>query len=278
VDPEATVQLFSATLIRAGSLIWNHAWQLALFAIFLITIESLWPAIPEQRRWRVGSRTDLLLSFINPLFVHPFNVYVLTWFVNSTITFIGPESLGATRTQMAAQPFLLQFAAALLIGDFLSYWKHRIFHTRPLWRIHAVHHLTEEIDWLSNDRDHPLQLIATHIVLVTGLVLIGFSNEMIALQALIRRAYSLYTHANVGWSHGPLSRIFVSPTFHRRHHMSAVTSIDRNFAVVFSLWDVAFGTYYAAMRTPPTGFGVPNESNPATWLAAMKYPFVFRAA
>ena len=257
---------------RAAALLWQHAWQLLLFAIVLMGIEALWPAVPTQGRWRRGSATDLWLSFINPLIVHPFNAYLLAAFVNGAIAAVGMDRFIATRETVAAQPWAIQFVAALLVGDLLSYWKHRIFHTRLLWRVHAVHHLTSEIDWLSNDRDHPLQLIATYFIMITGLVLVGFSNEMIALQALVRRAYSLFTHANVRWSFGPLARILVSPCFHRWHHASEEGLANRNFSVVFSFWDVAFGTYHDDAAEQPRRFGVAGEENPATLWAAMKYP------
>ena len=125
-----------------------------------------------------------------------------------------------------------------------------------------MHHSAEEIDWLTNERDHPLQLLATHLAVVIPLVLFGFSAEVIALQATLRRAYSLYTHANVRWSYGPLSRVFVSPAMHRWHHAADAEMAGKNFAVFFSFYDVLFGTYRLPQAEGrPTSFGLPDRES-----------------
>ena len=47
----------------------------------------------------------------------------------------------------------LQVVGAVLVADFTQYWVHRAFHTFPaLWRIHAVHHSAEAMDWLAGSR------------------------------------------------------------------------------------------------------------------------------
>lgn len=227
--------------------------------------------MPAQRRWRNGARTDLALSFLNPLIVWPINVYLIVALINALIAAMGWETHAAMRDAWASRSHWLQLAAALLVADFASYWKHRIFHMRWLWPIHAVHHAADEIDWLTNERDHPLQLAGTYFFVLIGLALAGFSSEMIATQAFIRRAYSLYTHANVGWDHGPLRRLLVSPGMHRWHHASDAVAAGRNFATMFSFYDVAFGTY-AAPVGQPREFGVPGEPVPTGLLAAMAMP------
>jgi sterol desaturase/sphingolipid hydroxylase (fatty acid hydroxylase superfamily) len=58
---------------------------------------------------------------------------------------------------------------------------------------------------------------------------------------------------------GRASLLFCSPQVHRIHHSCLPQHFDKNFSVVFPLWDVLFGTYYSPVRNefPPTG--VPNE-------------------
>src|SRR5262249_44665991 len=130
----------------------------------------------------------------------------------------GVEVHQRLRAMMAARPYWMQLALVFVVADLAAYWKHRLFHTRLLWPFHAVHHSATEVDWLTNERDHPIQVLGTYFIMTSVLVLAGFSEEVIAVQALWRRAYSLYTHANVRWSHGPLTRVLVSPTLHRWHH------------------------------------------------------------
>lgn len=266
------VEWLAEVAARVAGLSVHHGIYLAGFAVVFIAIESLWPANPDQPRWREGAGTDLALSFLNPLIIWPINAFLVAAFINYLLATIGWETHRALREAVAAQPYWIEFAAALLVGDFFSYWKHRVFHMRWLWPIHSVHHATTEVDWLTNDRDHPLQLAGTYLFVLTGLAVAGFSNEMIATQALVRRAYSLYTHANVPWGHGPLRLILVSPTMHRWHHASDDRVIDRNYATMFSFFDIVFGSYVDPAGLP-RAFGVPGETPPSSLMDALRRPF-----
>jgi sterol desaturase/sphingolipid hydroxylase (fatty acid hydroxylase superfamily) len=253
------------------------ALALLCFAAFFVVAERLWPAVPAQRLWRRGTATDLALSFLNPIVVTPLTSFMVSALVNSFLRVVGYDYLDLAQARVGAWPMWVQLAGALVLADFFAYWKHRVFHTRLLWPVHAVHHSAEEVDWLTNERDHPLQLLATHLAVIVPLVLAGFSPEIIALQATLRRAYSLYTHANVRWSYGPLDRVFVSPAFHRWHHACDPRTSGKNFAVFFSFYDVLFGSY----RMPegarqPAAFGLPDRVRLAGLGAALSYPFRLR--
>lgn len=258
-------------------LLWPGLILLACAAAF-VTIERLWPARPRQRAWRQGSTADLLLSFANPIVVTPLTSLAITGLVNLFLARTGYAYLDAARDRLDAWPFAAQLLAALLLADLCAYWKHRLFHARWLWPIHAVHHSAEEIDWLTNERDHPLQLLATHVLIVVPLVLAGFGAEVIALQATLRRVYSLFTHANVRCSYGALDRVFVSPAVHRWHHARDAGAAGGNFAVFFSFYDVLFGTYRLPAGAPqPDAFGLPDQAAlPDVW-AMLRYPFQRRA-
>ena len=54
-------------------------------------------------------------------------------------------------------PLPLQFLLILIGADLVQYWVHRTFHEVPaLWKFHAVHHSTEQMDWLAGSRTHVL--------------------------------------------------------------------------------------------------------------------------
>lgn len=251
------------------------AGYLALFAVFFLTVERLWPAVPTQRLWRRGTRTDLLLSLLNPLVVQPANAYLTAFVINAILLATGPRFIDTQRAAMAAQPMWIQFLAATILADLAAYWKHRLFHLRWLWPIHAVHHSATEVDWLTNERDHPLQLLGTYLITGSVLILAGVSPEMVGMQALLRRFYSLYTHANLSWSYGPLNRIFVSPAVHRWHHATDARMAGKNFAVVFSLFDVVFGTYRLPEGEQPAAFGLPDRPTREGFLAALGHPLAY---
>jgi sterol desaturase/sphingolipid hydroxylase (fatty acid hydroxylase superfamily) len=256
-----------------GFVLWP-ALALAAFALCFFTIERLWPAVPGQKLWRRGTATDLALSFLNPMVVTPVTSLLVTALVNAVLGAVGYDYLDAAQARVAGWPYWAQISAALLFADFFAYWKHRVFHAPLLWPIHAVHHSADEIDWLTNERDHPLQLLATHLAVVIPLVLAGFSPEVIAVQATLRRAYSLYTHANVRWSYGPLDRIFVSPAFHRWHHAADAEMAGKNFAVFFSFYDVLFGSFrMPGGERQPAAFGLPDRESLPGLAAVLRYPF-----
>jgi sterol desaturase/sphingolipid hydroxylase (fatty acid hydroxylase superfamily) len=53
---------------------------------------------------------------------------------------------------VARQPRIAQGAELLVLSDLIGYWMHRLFHREPLWKFHAIHHSSEELDWLSATR------------------------------------------------------------------------------------------------------------------------------
>jgi len=257
-----------------GNLLLGEIGALGAVAVFFVVIESLWPAVPRQTKWRSGTSTDLILSLFNPLVIHPLNGYLTMLLLTSLIGIAGAARWEAMRGGIALQPYWLQIAAAVIVAEIAAYWKHRVFHMRWLWPIHAVHHSATEVDWLTNERDHPLQLLGTHLVLTTVLAFAGFSAEVFAAQAAVRRFYSLYTHANVTWSYGPLNRVFVSPAFHRWHHSTDPQMVGKNFAVMLSGLDVVFGSY----RFPepqPAAFGLPDGRSVDHLGAVLVHPLTY---
>ena len=48
-----------------------------------------------------------------------------------------------------ASPLSLQAVLILALVDFVGYWMHRWLHGRRLWRFHAVHHSSVDLDWLA---------------------------------------------------------------------------------------------------------------------------------
>jgi sterol desaturase/sphingolipid hydroxylase (fatty acid hydroxylase superfamily) len=49
-------------------------------------------------------------------------------------------------------PLWAQAVGILIVGDFMGYWMPRALHGRRLWRFHAIHHSSVDVDWLSARR------------------------------------------------------------------------------------------------------------------------------
>ena len=57
---------------------------------------------------------------------------------------------------LATLPLAGQMIIFLVGEDFITYWTHRWFHGKQLWKYHAVHHSSEELEWISAARFHPI--------------------------------------------------------------------------------------------------------------------------
>jgi len=181
------------------------------------------------------------------------------------------ESLLRGHGPFGRQPPLLQAVQMLIVIDFVGYWLHRAFHSAKLWRVHAIHHSSAELDWLSAARLHPLNDIVNKRIQAMTVVALGYAPALLAGALPLFTAYAIFLHANVSWDFGPLRALLASPRCHRWHHTSAEQGRDKNFAGLLPLWDVLFGSYYMP-EAQPLCFGV-SEKIPAHLLGQLLWPF-----
>lgn len=172
----------------------------------------------------------------------------------------------------ARLPLGVQLVAILVLGDFIGYWTHRAFHGARLWPYHAVHHSSQDLDWLSSVRLHPLNEIGARVVATLPLVLTGLAPAAVAGALPIITLFGVLLHANVDWDWGPLRGVIASPRFHRWHHALDADAEGRNFAGLLPLWDILFGTYYMPRERIPRAFGI-AEPMPTSILGQLMYPF-----
>jgi len=174
---------------------------------------------------------------------------------------------------LAAQPIWLQVIEIYLLGDLIGYWSHRLFHRSRWWPFHAVHHSSEDLDWLSSLRVHPVNDLVNKFAQVTPLLLLGFNPFVTLSAAPFFTFYAIFLHANIDWDFGPLRGIIATPVFHRWHHSRDRAAWDKNFAGLFSFWDRIFGTYYMPKDRLPQNFGIP-EPFPTDFVGQLVRPFV----
>jgi sterol desaturase/sphingolipid hydroxylase (fatty acid hydroxylase superfamily) len=119
---------------------------------------------------------------------------------------------------LSRQPVWLQAVQIYLLVDFFSYWSHRLFHRGRWWPFHAVHHSSEDLDWLGSLRVHPVNDLVNKLVQVTPVLLMGYNPTVTLTSAPILTFYAIFLHANVNWDFGPLRYVIATPVFHRWHH------------------------------------------------------------
>lgn len=169
-------------------------------------------------------------------------------------------------------PVVAKLLLALFVADFVGYWRHRLLHTKAFWPVHAVHHSDEDLTWLSLLRQHPIERLISVLLQVSILTLLGFPAWAIIANALVRMVYGHFQHMDLPWDYGPLKHVFVSPAMHRWHHAADEEARDKNFAVLFSVHDLMFGTFYVpGPCNARLGTGEPLY--PADWPRQMLEPF-----
>ncbi len=252
---------------------------LILFAAFGF-VEWRWPSIQGQRRLRRGWITDvgyyLYATTIGKIlvgFLIGVSVLVTARLLGIAISVDQLKGLTARDTFVTAQPLALQLLEFTVIADFIGYWTHRGFHEEPLWRVHAVHHSSTELDWLSSVRVHPVNDALSNLAVAAPLLLVGFDPAALAVYVPFLTFYAILLHANVGWTYGPLRYVIASPVFHRWHHSAAPESANKNFAGLFVFWDLIFGTIYLPNGVAPSGFGVAGNPVPENLFQQLTYPF-----
>jgi len=178
------------------------------------------------------------------------------------------------RSPIASWALPIQSIVALVLADFVSYWSHRLRHHARLFPLHAVHHSAEKLDWLAAARMHPLDDLADNVLVTLPVLLLGFDPRIFLALGPVLILHTLYLHASVRLSLGPLRWVIASPDFHRWHHSIDPAAQNANYGGVFSIWDVMFGTF----RMQPereTHFGLaPGDALPESLGAQLVTPLI----
>ena len=244
-------------------------------------VEGLWPSVRGQRRLRKGVLTDLMYFLYTALFGRLFtgivvgvSILILGAILGVPLTADQLRGISERETAIGSWPLGLQLVSFIVLADFLGYWQHRAFHSfARLWRFHAVHHSSTEVDWLSSVRVHPLNDAIAATIVASPLLLAGFTPAALASYLPFLTLYAITLHANVGWDYGPLRNAITSPTFHRWHDAAEEQALNKNFAGLLPLWDILFGTLYFPKGEYASHFGVVGDAVPNGFLPQLVYPF-----
>jgi sterol desaturase/sphingolipid hydroxylase (fatty acid hydroxylase superfamily) len=157
----------------------------------------------------------------------------------------------------------VSFGLYLVCFDGINYAVHRAQHgLNAWWQLHALHHSQRQMTLWSDNRNHLLDDVLRDSIFVLAALLLGIPpGQFVAVVALTQLLESL-SHANARIGFGPVfERVLVSPRFHRSHHamgaghesMGPGTLGGHNFAVLFPVWDMIFGTARFDGHFEPTG-------------------------
>ena len=117
------------------------------------------------------------------------------------------------RGPLAALPLVAQMIIFLIGEDFILYWSHRLFHGHALWKCHAVLHSSEDLEWISAARFHPIDLFFGVLLADVMMRLAGISPNIFVVLGPITIAHSAFVHANLDWTFGPFKYVIASGRF-----------------------------------------------------------------
>ncbi len=238
-------------------------------AVFIVA-EKLFALKRDQPIFRRGWQLDLGYFFGNDLIVGAVLVVVNT-VTRDTLQWV-PN--GGVQRWVSGLPLWIAVPFAMLVADFSQYWTHRANHQiKPLWKMHAVHHSTEALDWMSGSRLHLGEILQVRIMVILPVLALGFSKGTVDIYVLIVSTQSVFIHSNMRSKLGPLRYIIATPNFHHWHHSQDHEGIDKNYAAHFSFLDYLFGTAASADRDWPDRYGVLGDYVPQTYLGQMTFPF-----
>lgn len=262
-------RLLAAALLAVG-LAMDASSVLVIPVLFVLVVpfEKLFPR-HDQRVRRAGLGTDLAYAVAQP---------ALAVAGIAVAAVVGVVSLAwlpglAVAPLVHRLPALPQALLGVVLFDLATYWAHRWSHEVPfLWRFHSVHHSSEQMDWLSGIRSHPVDgaLLAPPFAFLLGA---GFSPEFTGALAVVQIVTGLFLHANVRWRWRPLHKVVITPEFHHWHHANEVDAWGTDYAVFLPLWDLVFGTYFMPAGRRPQRYGV-DEPVPEGLVAQLRHPVV----
>lgn len=245
---------------------------LAICGCICIVISKLFPSIAGQKIYRSDTLLDLTYWFILSFFIGYITIFLISTLITLYAVLLSPALLAKINTPTNPSLEIAAVILAIVMLDFVAYWLHRIFHSRKLWKFHAIHHSSKEIDWLSSIRFHPVEGAITIGITYTICIVAGIGFRDVSAALLLRGLYGYLVHANVKWTYGPLGYVIASPFFHRWHHTKEKAGIDKNFGGVFSLWDFIFGTAYYPKGIQPHNFGIKDDLE-GNFIKHLLYPF-----
>lgn len=211
-------------------------------------VERVRPVKKEAGFFNKDFRKELGLAILNALLFLPVITFLLSVSVLALLKAYVPYQM--FDETLRGLPLVIQILFALFLLDFSTYWRHRLTHYY-LWQYHSFHHSAEEITWITSLRLHPVDFAVAVLIDTTMLYFLGFTGPGITTAMIIAQVYNYFTHMNLNVQFTkPLCYILASPHYHRWHHATDKSAYDKNFCAMFSLLDVAFGTYHHPDELP----------------------------
>jgi sterol desaturase/sphingolipid hydroxylase (fatty acid hydroxylase superfamily) len=232
----------------------------------LVALVGIEQALPYRREWSVRGDPDLPRDLSHAV------LYTVIGGAVAQVVFVDGLASGLSHLDFAGglavwpgtSPMVAQVLLVVVLGDLLEYWYHRLAHTVAwLWSLHAVHHMPVRLHAIKGPRHHVFYYLGRGVCVWTPLVLIGVPPALVTWQFVAVVLAGTLAHANVGFRiPAVMHRILVTPDFHRLHHAADARLGHSNYATVFPIWDVLFGTRTDPLVTEVRQLGIAGDPIP----------------
>jgi sterol desaturase/sphingolipid hydroxylase (fatty acid hydroxylase superfamily) len=216
----------------------------AVPAIILFTVLEMIAARRERRKvYDTAETMGSLLTGIGNLFI--------SLLLKAVLIYWGVLIYNMLPWRMAFSWWTL--LPCLIIFDFCSYWSHRISHfVRFFWATHVVHHSSEHYNLSVSFRQSWIQHLK--IIFFLPVALVGFHPVIFFVANQIAILFQFWQHTEyIRKLHPIIEYLFVTPSNHRVHHGSDEKYLDKNFGVIFAVWDRWLGTFQPEEEKPTYG-------------------------
>jgi sterol desaturase/sphingolipid hydroxylase (fatty acid hydroxylase superfamily) len=269
-------ELVSVLVTVGETVMKNVPISIALALVFTI-LTQFWACNRGKPWWQKRDLvTDLCYWFLIPVITRLLRIGLLIAAAALIFHITTGEGLIAFYENghgpLAALPLVAQGIIFLIGEDVIMYWSHRWFHGKTFWKWHAVHHSSEELEWISAARFHPFNLFLGSVLADVVMLFAGISPNVFLVLGPLTTAHSAFVHANLEWTLGPFKYVIASPVFHRWHHTAAERGGEKNFAATFPILDIMFGTFYMPASQLPDQYGIDDKTFPQTFGAQLIHP------
>jgi len=270
--PLEIVEMLGQTIVKVAPV------TIVLALVFSV-LTHFWACNPGTPWWRKRELvTDICYWFFVPLMGRVLRIGLLVLGAGIIFKIHDADELIAFYDNghgpLSELPLWLQAVLFLVLSDFMQYWLHRMFHGSGFWKYHAIHHSSEDLEWISAARFHPVNLFLGTIGVDVILLLAGISPNVMLWVGPFNTFHSAFVHANLNWALGPFKYVLATPVFHRWHHTALEQGGNTNFAGTFPIWDILFGTFRMPEHALPDHYGVDDQATfPREIVGQLAYPF-----
>ncbi len=208
---------------------------LILFFILLI-LEGIKPYQVLQKNIRKASVVTNSTAFI-------FNNVIMAVLRTSSLFFLA-QQFSHLGLLSSLQNGPVKWVLSFLLFDLAIYYWHFLSHKYEwLWRFHKIHHSDKTVNVTTGFRFHVFDLMIEIIYKCALVVILGLNAYLVLAIEVIQMMFIFFHHANIEFKQEALiSKIFITPSWHRTHHSALRVEHDSNYGIVLAIWDRMFGT------------------------------------